>query len=69
MTSNEVRRAFLEFFKQHGHTIVPGSSLVPTNDPTLLFVNAGMVQFKDVFLEIEKRAYSRATSVQPCLRV
>jgi len=64
----EVRRAFLEFFRGHDHTVVPSSSLVPGNDPTLLFTNAGMVQFKDVFLGKEKRDYVRATSSQRCVR-
>ena len=69
MKSSEIRRKFLEFFASKGHTIVPSSSLVPENDPTLLFTNAGMVQFKDVFLGIEKRPYTRATSSQKCMRV
>jgi len=68
MNANEIRSQFLEYFKARGHTIVPSSSLVPANDPTLLFVNSGMVQFKDVFLGVEKRPYVRATSVQRCLR-
>ncbi|MFO7277093.1 MAG: alanine--tRNA ligase [Pseudomonadota bacterium] len=68
MSAAEIRRAFLEFFRQHGHTIVPSSSLVPANDPTLLFTNAGMVQFKDVFLGKEKRDYVRAASSQRCVR-
>ncbi len=68
MKSQEIRDAFLSFFEQKGHTIVPSSSLVPGNDPTLLFTNAGMVQFKEVFLEEEKRDYSRATTVQRCVR-
>ena len=68
MTANEIRSRFLQYFEQHGHTVVPSSSLVPANDPTLLFVNSGMVQFKDVFLGVEKRPYVRATSVQRCLR-
>src|SRR4029450_419385 len=68
MNANEIRSRFLDFFKERGHTIVPSSSLVPANDPTLLFVNSGMVQFKDVFLGLEKRPYVRATSVQRCLR-
>ena len=62
------RRAFLEFFRERGHTVVPSSPLVPGNDPTLLFTNAGMVQFKDVFLGKDKRDYVRATSSQRCVR-
>jgi len=62
ITSAEIRRTFLDYFKDRGHTIVPSSSLVPANDPTLLFTNAGMVQFKDVFLGLERRAYQRACS-------
>jgi alanyl-tRNA synthetase len=65
----EVRRAFLDFFRERGHEIVKSSSLVPANDPTLLFVNAGMVQFKDVFTGREKRPYRRATSSQKCIRI
>ena len=68
MSTADVRRIFLEFFREHGHTIVPSSSLVPANDPTLLFTNAGMVQFKDVFTGKDKRAYVRATSSQRCVR-
>jgi len=68
MTSNDIRTSFLEFFKSKGHTVVPSSSLVPANDPTLLFTNAGMVQFKDVFLGRDKRDYKRATSSQRCVR-
>ncbi|UJF19012.1 alanine--tRNA ligase [Vibrio sp. SS-MA-C1-2] len=68
MTTEEIRRAFLEFFESKGHQIVPSSSLVPANDPTLLFTNAGMNQFKDVFLGIEKRNYNRATTAQRCVR-
>lgn len=68
MTSNDIRRLFLNYFADNGHTIVPSSSLVPEKDPTLLFVNAGMVQFKNVFLGIEKRDYIRATSCQKCVR-
>ena len=64
----DIRQRFLQFFKLHGHTIVSSSSLVPNNDPTLLFTNAGMNQFKDVFLGYEKKPYSRATSVQKCVR-
>ena len=68
MTSAELRNAFLEFFRGHDHTIVPSSSLVPSNDATLLFTNAGMVQFKDVFLGLEQRPYVRAVSSQRCVR-
>ncbi|HEY3849568.1 MAG TPA: alanine--tRNA ligase [Steroidobacteraceae bacterium] len=68
MTSTEIRASFLEFFRKNGHAVVPSSSLVPGNDPTLLFTNAGMVQFKDVFLGRETRDYSRASSAQRCVR-
>ncbi|MCI5105261.1 MAG: alanine--tRNA ligase [Pseudomonadales bacterium] len=68
MTSAEIRQKFLDFFAARGHEIVPSSPLVPGNDPTLLFTNAGMVQFKDVFLGSEKRASNRATSSQRCVR-
>ena len=68
MSSAELRTAFLDFFKGHGHAVVPSSSLVPGNDPTLLFTNAGMVQFKDVFLGKESRSYARAASSQRCVR-
>jgi len=68
MTSNELRQAFLEFFRDNDHEIVASSPLVPGNDPTLLFTNAGMVQFKDVFLGDDKRSYKRATSSQRCVR-
>ncbi len=68
MTAAEIRRTFLRFFEENGHTNVASSSLVPANDPTLLFTNSGMVQFKDVFLGVEKRPYVRAVSVQRCLR-
>ncbi|CDH02983.1 alanine--tRNA ligase [Xenorhabdus bovienii] len=64
----EIRQAFLDFFHTKGHQIVPSSSLVPNNDPTLLFTNAGMNQFKDVFLGLDKRPYSRATTAQRCVR-
>jgi alanyl-tRNA synthetase len=67
-TGSEIRRKFLEFFVQKGHKEVHSSSLVPANDPTLLFTNAGMNQFKDVFLGLEKRDYSRATTSQKCVR-
>ena len=69
MTSAEVREAFLDFFEEMGHRRVASSSLVPGNDPTLLFANAGMVQFKDVFLGLDKRPYNRATTSQKCMRV
>src|SRR3569833_2021503 len=68
MSSSELRSQFLEFFRDHGHEVVPSSSLVPGEDPTLLFTNAGMVQFKDVFLGLEKRPYVRAASSQRCVR-
>src|SRR5258708_852742 len=68
MKSNEIRLSFLDYFKSKGHAIVPSSPLVPANDPTLLFVNSGMVQFKDVFLGREKRPYKRATISQRSLR-
>jgi alanyl-tRNA synthetase len=68
MKSADIRSSFLGYFKSKGHTIVASSSLVPANDPTLLFVNSGMVQFKDAFLGKEKRAYSRATTSQRCVR-
>ncbi|SHE38869.1 alanine--tRNA ligase [Thermomonas hydrothermalis] len=67
-TTAEIRRDFLDFFASKGHTIVPSAPLVPGNDPTLLFTNSGMVQFKDVFLGAEKRSYVRAADVQRCLR-
>src|ERR1700686_3939085 len=68
LTGSQIRRKFLDFFVQKGHKEVHSSSLVPANDPTLLFTNAGMNQFKDVFLGLEKRDYSRATSSQKCVR-
>src|SRR6202046_4138540 len=68
MTGSETRQKFLDYFSQRGHRIVRSSSLVPSNDPTLLFTNAGMNQFKDVFLGQEKRDYSRATTSQKCVR-
>jgi alanyl-tRNA synthetase len=67
-TVAEIRQTFLDFFRDRGHTVVPSSSLVPVNDPTLMFTNSGMVQFKDVFLGTDKRPYVRAASVQACLR-
>ena len=68
MSVAQIRQTFLDFFAARGHTIVPSSPLVPANDPTLMFTNSGMVQFKDVFLGADKRPYNRATSVQACLR-
>ncbi|HEY0081114.1 MAG TPA: alanine--tRNA ligase [Pyrinomonadaceae bacterium] len=68
MTGNEIRETFLKYFERHGHTRVASSPLLPANDPTLLFANAGMNQFKDVFLGIDERSYKRAVSVQKCLR-
>ena len=68
LTGNETRKMFLRFFEERGHKIVRSSSLVPTNDPTLLFTNAGMNQFKDVFLGLEQRDYNRATTCQKCVR-
>ncbi len=67
-STRALRQAFIDFFHRHGHTPVPSSSLVPANDPTLLFTNAGMVQFKNVFLGAEKRPYSRAVTAQRCVR-
>ncbi|MBT8125453.1 MAG: alanine--tRNA ligase, partial [Gammaproteobacteria bacterium] len=66
--SSELRSAFLNYFKENGHEIVASSPLVPSNDPTLLFTNAGMVQFKEVFLGKEALKYTRATSSQRCVR-
>src|SRR5438045_4885719 len=68
-TSQEVRRAFLDYFARNGHEEVESGPLVPPNDPTLLFANAGMVQFKDVFTGRDKRSYKRATSSQKCIRI
>src|SRR5213594_3539726 len=68
LTGSQIRRKFLEFFEKKGHKIVHSSSLVPHNDPTLLFTNAGMNQFKDVFLGLEKRDYNKAVTAQKCVR-
>ena len=68
MTSSELRQAFLDFFRDKKHEVVASSPLVPGNDPTLLFTNAGMVQFKDVFLGSEERSYNRAATSQRCVR-
>src|ERR1700747_3775087 len=65
---NDIRSTFLNFFAANGHQIVPSSPLVPRNDPTLMFTNAGMVQFKNVFTGLEKRPYARATTAQKCVR-
>ena len=65
---NEIRAQFLKYFGQNGHEVVPSSSLVPRNDPTLMFTNAGMVQFKNVFTGVERRPYKRATTSQKCVR-
>jgi len=67
-TANEIRTTFLDYFAKNGHTVVPSSPLVPRNDPTLLFTNAGMVQFKNVFTGVEKRDYKRAVTAQKCVR-
>jgi len=69
LTSHEIRKTFLDYFKRRKHTVVASSSLIPVGDPTLLFANAGMVQFKDTFLGREKREYTRATTAQKCMRV
>src|SRR5918992_2752549 len=69
MRSREIRGSFLDYFRRNGHAIVASSPLVPGDDPTLLFTNAGMNQFKDVFLGREKRPYRRATTSQKCMRV
>ena len=68
-TTNEIRQQFLDFFMQRGHTFVPSASLIPKDDPTLLFTNAGMNQFKDIFLGTGTRPYVRAVNSQKCLRV
>ncbi|MCK5669589.1 MAG: alanine--tRNA ligase, partial [Gammaproteobacteria bacterium] len=67
-SSSDIRDAFLNYFRDRDHEVVASSSLVPGNDPTLLFTNAGMVQFKDVFLGLEKRPYNKAVTSQCCVR-
>src|SRR5213595_92327 len=67
-TTNDIRASFLDYFARNDHTVVPSSPLVPRNDPTLLFTNAGMVQFKNVFTGVEKRPYQRAVTSQKCVR-
>ena len=69
LSGAEIRQSFIDFFVQHGHTFVPSASVVPGGDSTLLFTNAGMVQFKDVFLGTDNRPYTRATNSQKCVRV
>ena len=69
LTAKEIRRKFLEFFEKNGHAVVSSSSLVPKDDPTLLFTNAGMVQFKKLYLGQERRSYRCAATSQKCLRV
>ena len=68
MKTSQIRETFLKFYESKGHTIVHSSPVVPGNDPTLLFTNAGMNQFKDVFLGFDKRPYTRATTAQKCIR-
>src|SRR5579884_2522328 len=68
ITASDIRRTFLDFFARQGHSVVPSSPLVPRNDPTLMFANSGMVQFKNVFTGAETRPYSRATTAQKCVR-
>ena len=69
LSGERIRQDYIDYFIEHGHTFVPSSSLVPGGDQTLLFTNAGMVQFKDVFLGTDKRPYTRATNSQKCMRV
>src|SRR3972149_1755513 len=69
MTSRDIRNSFLNFFKERGHAVVPSASVIPHGDPTLLFTNAGMNQFKDVFLGIGRRGYTRVADTQKCIRV
>ncbi|WP_287995305.1 alanine--tRNA ligase-related protein, partial [Acidiphilium sp.] len=67
-SSNDIRATFIDYFQRHDHEVVPSAPLVPRNDPTLMFVNSGMVPFKNVFTGQEKRPYVRATSAQKCVR-
>ena len=67
-SANDIRKEFLDYFRRHDHEVVDSSPLVPRNDPTLMFTNAGMVQFKNVFTGAEKRGYSRAVTAQKCVR-
>src|SRR6476659_2371960 len=69
LSSADIRANYLKFFAERGHTVVPSSSLIPSSNPTLLFTNAGMVQFVDIFLGLEQRPYKRAVTAQKCLRV
>ena len=69
MNAQDIRRTFLDFFARKGHKVLPSSPLLPKDDPTLLFTNAGMNQFKDIFLGLESRSYKRAATVQKCMRV
>ena len=68
MNSNQIRSTFLNYFKKNGHEVIHSSSLVPDNDPTLMFANSGMVQFKNIFTGKETRDYNRATTAQKCVR-
>src|SRR5690606_14644779 len=69
LSSAEIRKRYLQFFQENGHTVVPSASIIPSNNPTLLFTNAGMVPFVDTFLGLEQRPYTRAVPAQKCLRV
>ena len=69
LSTDEIRQIYLDFFQEKGHTLVESASLVPSNDPTLLFTNAGMVPFKDLLLGVEKKGYTRAVSSQRCIRL
>ena len=67
-TVNDIRSTFLDYFEKQGHAVLPSSPLVPRNDPTLMFANSGMVQFKNLFTGVENRSYTRATTAQKCVR-